>query len=245
MRIHDRIYLVGSGDAGVGISHPLDCTVYLLDGGTQRVLIDAGAGVDCQQILHNIRADGFDPQQIDAIYLTHGHGDHAGGAAELARECGAQVYAMQQTADFVSYGDLNALSIAPAMKSGSYPPDFQFTACPVTALNNNQTLRVGNLTVTALLTEGHCAGHACYQVQIGGQTVLFSGDSIFYGGKITLQNIWDCDLQQSIATCRRLAQLHPDMLLPAHGVFSLSRGYLQLERALDRIDALGVPMNTI
>lgn len=243
MRIQQRIYLVGSGDSGIGISHPLDCTVYLLDGGMQQALIDTGAGVDCGPILQNIRQDGFPADRINRILLTHGHGDHAGGAARLARECGASVYAMREAAQYVSRGDKKALSLDSAVKAGVYPPEYQFEPCPVLPLEDGQSFLVGDLTVTAILTEGHCAGHACFLVQLGQQTALFSGDSVFYGGKISLQNIWDCDLQKYLYTCRRLALLRPDILLPSHGAFSLNRGYLHLERAMRSIDLLGVPIN--
>ena len=35
MRLSDRVYLVGGGSLGFGISHELDCHVYLVDGGSE------------------------------------------------------------------------------------------------------------------------------------------------------------------------------------------------------------------
>jgi metal-dependent hydrolase (beta-lactamase superfamily II) len=35
------------------------------------------------QLLTNIRALGFDPKDIKLVVITHGHRDHAGGAARL------------------------------------------------------------------------------------------------------------------------------------------------------------------
>ncbi len=40
-----------------------------------------------------LAADGFDPEKIRRIILTHSHQDHYGMAAELARRSGAAVYA--------------------------------------------------------------------------------------------------------------------------------------------------------
>jgi glyoxylase-like metal-dependent hydrolase (beta-lactamase superfamily II) len=47
------------------------------------VLIDTGAGdlygKDGGLLLGNLRAAGYDPSQVDEIYLTHLHRDHVGG----------------------------------------------------------------------------------------------------------------------------------------------------------------------
>jgi hydroxyacylglutathione hydrolase len=46
MRLTDRVGLVGWGANGFDLTHPLDCHVYLLHGGSELALIDAGAGLD-------------------------------------------------------------------------------------------------------------------------------------------------------------------------------------------------------
>lgn len=44
MRLTQDVALVGGGNAGFGLSAPLDCHVYLLDGGDELALVDAGVG---------------------------------------------------------------------------------------------------------------------------------------------------------------------------------------------------------
>ena len=137
---------------------------------------------------------------MKVILLTHGHGDHAGGAAELSERCRADVYALPETARYVTEGDEKSLSVEEAIEVGIYDEDFHIRSCPVIPLPDGQTLQIGDLEIRARLMEGHCSGHGCYEVQLGGQTVIFSGDSVFCGGKISIQAIWDCDLQKYIET---------------------------------------------
>src|SRR4029450_3271143 len=56
---------------------------FLVNTGTKLVLIDAGAGTllgpHTGDLLNNLRAAGYRPEQVDEIYFTHMHVDHVGG----------------------------------------------------------------------------------------------------------------------------------------------------------------------
>ena len=88
VRLTERISVVGGGATGLGISHTLDPNVYLLSGGEELALVDAGAGPGEARILDNVRSLGYDPERIGHIFLTHAHADHAGGAASLSEKAG-------------------------------------------------------------------------------------------------------------------------------------------------------------
>lgn len=247
MRIHERIQIIGSGDSGFSMTNCNDCTVYLLECGREPedgcVLIDAGCGTDTDLIVQEMIRGGHQPEEVECILLTHGHGDHAGGAAKLKQRCRADVYAMADTARYVSTGDAKALSVEEAILAGVYEEGFQVTPCPVIPLADGQVLNVGELKITARLTEGHCSGHGCYEVCFGEKKAVFAGDSVFCGGKISVQTIWDCDLQSYVRTCCLLKDLRPDLLLPSHGGIALNRGWNQIDLAMKRIRELKLPEN--
>ncbi|HOV80978.1 MAG TPA: MBL fold metallo-hydrolase, partial [Bacillota bacterium] len=56
-----------------------DCCVYLVDGGGELALIDAGLGYSYRQILNNIKEIGLDVSRLKCVVATHGHIDHIGG----------------------------------------------------------------------------------------------------------------------------------------------------------------------
>ena len=59
------------------------------------VLIDAG--LSYRQITRRMGDTGFDPKGVEAIVMTHAHGDHTRGARMFCRRHGVPVYATEKT----------------------------------------------------------------------------------------------------------------------------------------------------
>jgi|SRR5919204_459980 glyoxylase-like metal-dependent hydrolase (beta-lactamase superfamily II) len=242
MKIADRIHLVGSGQQGFSLTDDYDCHVYLLDGGEEYALIDAGGGRDVAGILGQIEADGLDPARVRSLLLTHGHGDHAAGAAGLREKLGLRVLASPTVARFVREGDERGVSLDVARKAGSYPPDFVFPPCPVDGeLNEGATVRVGDLALEVIETPGHASGQLSFVLRRNGLTSVFCGDALFFGGKILLLHTWDCSVQEAIRSVERLAALSVDGLFPGHLTFALRHGRRHADRAMQSIADLLPP----
>ena len=64
--------------------------VYLLTG-DKAILIDAGGPGDVPRILTFMKEHGVEPGHLSLIVATHGHWDHAGGAAQLRAETKAPI----------------------------------------------------------------------------------------------------------------------------------------------------------
>src|SRR3990170_5601933 len=86
MKLTQDVYLVGGGDYGFNLTHRLDCHVYVVDGGSELALIDAGFWPGTEEILALMKEDGLDPERVSTIVVTHYHADHSGGAAAIKRE---------------------------------------------------------------------------------------------------------------------------------------------------------------
>ena len=246
MRLSRDVYLLGSGDFGFNLSDPFDSHVYVVASSGELAMIDTGTGFGEDEIIANARDDGLDLDSLRHVLVTHGHLDHSGGAAGMRRRFGADVLATAPTADFLRRGDEDAISLSAARRAGMYPPEYRLTPTPVDReLHDGERLSIGSLELEVLETPGHCAGHACFVLRGNGQTALFSGDMLAYGGAIALQNIWDCDVQAHMRSLERLRGLDVDMFFPGHLAFSLKRGQRHIDAALARLDRLLVPTNLL
>jgi hydroxyacylglutathione hydrolase len=242
VRLTDHIHLVGSGRVGFDLTNEFDCHVYLVADGGEAVIIDAGAGVDIEPILAEIDRSGIPRANVKCLLLTHAHGDHAGGARALHDALGVEVWASPEAAQWVRAGDETAISLDRAKGPGGYPMGYTFAACPVAgALVEGDRIAVGSLEIDVIATPGHCQGHLSYLLHRPGGTDLFCGDAVFWGGKILLQDIWDCSVTDSCATVRRLAQVRPDGLYPGHAAIAVQRGYNHIFSAMENIQALVPP----
>jgi len=150
---------------------------FIVDGDDGVVLIDTGLPKRHGAILAGLSSIGRKPRDIAAIVITHGHADHAGGAAVLKRESGAALIASETDAPVVR-GD----SPAPPPPILDFPiirglarlvptaegavVDHRVTTGPVPVATD----------LTAVPTPGHTAGHISLLLNRHGG-VLFAGDS--------------------------------------------------------------------
>ncbi|WP_206669869.1 MBL fold metallo-hydrolase [Paenibacillus luteus] len=245
IKLDEGIFMVGSGKFGAQISDSMDCNVYLLDGGNgEYALIDAGGGVNPERIVANIERLGIAPSQIKYLVLTHGHGDHAAGAAYFQRQYGIAVITSKEIQPWIERGDRNKVSITAAVKANVYPKDYQFLPCAVTQIVlENDEIIIGDIVLKVIETPGHARGHIALLLERDGRKLLFSGDTVFAGGKVVIQNIWDCNISEYADTVAKLHQLRVDSLFPGHGMFLLIEAWKHIECAQACFERLEVPPN--
>ncbi|MCC6792460.1 MAG: MBL fold metallo-hydrolase [Thermomicrobiales bacterium] len=249
MRLTSEIALVGSGAFGFDLTSPGDAHVYLIDGGDELALVDAGCGGtigDTELILRTAKADGFDLDRISRLLLTHYHFDHMGGAAEMRDRLGLTVHASPLAAKALSEGDETAISLPGARAAGYVPDHYRLNACPAEpSLVEGAKFNVGRLSVTVYETPGHAAGHVSFLVEGGERTTLVQGDVVFHGGTIFLQNVPDCSIQDYATSVRKLAALDFDAFLPGHLAISLRDGKRHVSAAASQFEKLMVPRNLV
>jgi hydroxyacylglutathione hydrolase len=242
MKLLKDIYLVGSGNQGFGISNGYDCSMYLIDGGDDLVLVDSGAGLDQDTIVSNIQAEGIDPDRITKILLTHAHADHSGGTSKLVERFHCQVYLHQAEARALEFGDEVALALEPARKRGYYPSDYRLTPTHVNVqLGDGNVIQAGKYVIREFYTPGHSLGSVCYLLEGHERRVLFSGDSFFLGGKINLLNCVGSSLADYREHSRILSGLALDALLPGHFTFTLSNAQHHIDQAITALEDLLIP----
>ena len=161
---------------------PLSVNAYLINTGSKLVLVDTGAGSllgpGLGAVAGNLKAAGYQPEQVDEICLTHMHIDHIGGLVSdgIPVFPNALVRADQREADFwLSQANMDK---APANMK-------EFFKAAVTAMNpyvsaNKFKPFDGDTEIVpgikAVMTRGHTAGHGIFVVESQGQKLALWGD---------------------------------------------------------------------
>lgn len=190
---------------------------YLINTGKQLVLVDAGAaklfGPSLGYVLENMKAAGYDPAQVDAVIITHLHGDHMGGLNDAnGRPVFPKAKIMVPRAEHSFWLSKEAADKAPeGMK-----PFFKMareTAAPYQAVSRWTPFSDGAQVapgIRAVAANGHTPGHTAYAVESAGQKLLIWGDLVhahavqFAKPGISIE--FDVDQNQAIATRRAVMQ---------------------------------------
>lgn len=237
MRIIREIYMVGDGKRG--LSHSLDCCVYLMDCGGVYIMIDAGVGIDSETIRSNIINEAISPNSIKYLLVTHAHSDHAGGAKYFQENMDIEVLAPIVEAELMSSGSDEELGLN-MTRGAIYPPDYKYNHCkPDRVLNDGEELRVGRKTLKLIQVPGHSPGSSC--ILIKEDNILFSGDVVFHGGTIGLGNWPGCSLEEYRKNIGKLGNLGVKMLFPGHFLFTLKDGQSHIDTAINNLKSPWVP----
>jgi glyoxylase-like metal-dependent hydrolase (beta-lactamase superfamily II) len=164
---------------------PTAVNAFLVNTGSQLVLIDTGAaklfGPGLGQVLANLKAAGYTPEQVDAVFITHLHGDHVGGVLGADGQIAfpnATVYVAQQEADF--WLDQGVMAKAPK-EAQAFFQMAQSSVAPYAAAGKLKTFK-GDVElvpgIKAVATPGHTPGHTSYLIESKGQRLLVMGDLV-------------------------------------------------------------------
>lgn len=165
-------------------------------------------GGDIASIEAAIRELGAEPEKI---LVTHGHIDHAGAVAELARKLGIPVEGPHEDDRF--WIDM----LPQQSQMFGFPPAEAFT--PDRWLHHGDTVTVGNLTLEVLHCPGHTPGHVVFWQPQAKLAVV--GDVLFAGsiGRTDFPRGDHATLVRSIR--ERLFPLGDDVaFIPGHGPMS-------------------------
>ncbi|GAA3409137.1 MBL fold metallo-hydrolase [Paenibacillus hodogayensis] len=233
MRLTDRVSVIGGGGLGYRLSSFYDCNVYALETGAETIVIDAGSGIEPELLFGRLAERGVRPERIGKLLLTHGHADHAGGAAEWKARYGVQVIAAASTSVMVESGDEIRTSLAQARAAGTYPEWYRLAPCPIDRIVRvGEDIRSGDLTLRIVSAAGHSFDMiAAYCPEL---KALFAGDAVFAEGRLAVIDTPDFSMDRYRETIAGLALLDVEQLYPGHGEALTRDGREAIRLANDR-----------
>lgn len=192
-KVFDNLYFLGT--------QSLNAWAVTTSGGI--VIIDPLYDYNVEaEIIEGLRALGLNPNDITHVLVSHGHGDHYGGAQALQRRFGATVLLSAPDWDLMLAGS-----------RGQPKPTRDVT------VTDGQTLSIGDTQLTLVLTPGHTPGTISTLVPVrdGGRSHV----AALWGGTAMRHNAEFYD--QYIAGARKFsaaaAEARADVVISNHSIF--------------------------
>lgn len=206
---------------------------YAIEQGGRLTLVDAGLPIDGARLAGVLGAIGRTPADVEAVLLTHAHGDHI-GCAEVARGSGATVYTHREEEPLA----LGRRGSRGERKIGGYLlrspvalPNLVWlvrrgvTKAPraraVETFGDGEVLDVPGRP-RAVHVPGHTPGHTAFFLEDRG--LLFTGDALVTYGIVNSKTgprigpgAFNEDGAGALASLSHLEETKAAVLLPGHG----------------------------
>jgi len=226
---------------------------YLIRDREGYALFDCGADVaECSAALDDqLAALGVPLDAVHTVVLSHGHGDHCGGANAVRERSGARTMLHERDAQFAGYpnvgGEPHRRQLVAWLAHYGFPDDEVGALIDaMTALDRQhepiwadrlfvggEVLELGDYRFEVLWTPGHTPGHVCLYDPT--KRILLCGDHIL---EVVAPNVGFHPLSDGnplpgyLNSLRDLASREIDVTLPGHGapIADLARPVAELVR---------------
>jgi metallo-beta-lactamase class B len=173
------------------------------------VIIDTNFAWATQpEIIDGLKALAVDPRQIKYVLISHAHGDHDQGAADLQKQFGAKVV--------MGSADWEATLQRPATAAGGVPTR------DIAVGPDGMKLTLGDTTIEVVPTPGHTPGTLSYvfPVKDEGRTVMvaYSGGTLT-GAFGTNGARWDEYIESQKRIARAAASAGATIILSNHSEY--------------------------
>jgi glyoxylase-like metal-dependent hydrolase (beta-lactamase superfamily II) len=172
------------------------------------VLVDAGLDAAGAAIVAELKAEGVEPRQVQAVLITHGHPDHYAAArlfetATVAVGSGDVAMMRGDKTHYATFGKVIG-AVMPL------PP----APLVLTALRGGEELEFDGALFRVIATPGHSPGSVMYLYK----EVLFTGDSLMRknDGVAIVPSIFSEDARRNRDSLRALEPLTFDRIADGH-----------------------------
>lgn len=197
---------------------PARCNIFLASMNCRSILIDTGISFDRSRIEHALERRGIVPE---AVILTHTHFDHAGNAAWLAREYGAQIIVQEAESKELANGDMPIPSGTYSFTRGlvsigrKMGPVFKFEPCkPDHVFTDTFDLNRYGINGHVIHTPGHSPGGATIVID---DKVAIAGDLIIGTMPGSPFPPFADDVEELLRSWKLILDTGCQIFLPGHG----------------------------
>lgn len=169
-----RVFLSGEVETSVN--------AYLINTGSKLILVDAGDPPGLRPTLgkltSNLRAAGYQPEQVDMVLITHMHRDHVGGLAAAGQAAFPNATVHVDAREAAHWLSAENMDRAPEATKRFFQVAMTATA-PYLQAGRFKTF-VGDTEfapgIRSRRAPGHTPGHSTFIVQSKGRTLMLWGD---------------------------------------------------------------------
>jgi glyoxylase-like metal-dependent hydrolase (beta-lactamase superfamily II) len=189
----------------------LGVNVYLIDGGSEFILIDIGFEDSLDTIVDLLRKMDFNLSNCKMIIATHADADHIQGSAKARELLKTKIAAHPASVEPIETGD-EIVTYATIKAQGLEIP---MPKCKIDiVLNEGDKIQVGDQTLEVWHTPGHTQGQLSFKMG----NLLFSGDNIYKDSCVgVIDAHHGSNIPDFITSLKRILADDSQFLLPSHG----------------------------
>ena len=180
-------------------------SMYVVNDNSNTICVDTGLNTEgVKEAFNKLK---INPEDIEAVFLTHSDGDHTGGISVFP---GAKVFISSEEEQMINGKTARFLKLIHNKK-----PE-----CTLTFLKDGDDLNVGNISLKCISTPGHTPGSMSFLIN---DKYLFVGDILnIKNGRVVMdRSFLQMNKEMQKNSIKKLAKLEGiDLLLTAHTGFT-------------------------
>jgi glyoxylase-like metal-dependent hydrolase (beta-lactamase superfamily II) len=198
---------------------------FLIKAPGQNILVDTGFGTNVFEKMEKL---GVELEQVDAVLITHLHGDHIGGLQEKGAPLlpNAKIYLDAKEYEHFTKTQVNQGAVNALAPYGSNVITFEAAALG----EKPKEIFSG---IGAIANYGHTPGHTVYLLENGGEKLIIAGDYLHIALiQFPLPDIsasYDMDRKAAAASRRQILEYAANNKIPIGGMHVVYPGIGNVE----------------